>query len=652
MRHSANSNNQNTIEKFVVPLFLLMFGVITYYTHDIFIAADLKTYMKAARSILDSGSLLGPEASISQRGPVFPFLIAISYYFLGVSKWSAFWVIRVFAILNPILIYYLGKKLYGRAVGLTAALLVTTSYGVFRWSYHHLDAIWPFFILLSLLVIIKGFEQEKLTPFVGGGILAGVAFLTKEVAILFFICPAVCLILIGDYRTRANTKGVVVYFVALIMTILPWLIYSRSALGGIEKVLGRGGPKVIEDFLKPPEAAGLSGIGLIEEYLKIHIKAFAIYYNETLKSWFMLAPLFLAAWSFVIVRSFQRDKANTMVLIYAVVFLPILWRVGYAGLRPGQTLIFYLLSFLVFSNMLWACFTARDGASPKDKKQERYPRYQKLLFSGVVLIIIILQIFVGSGGQDDTQGYKYNIRFKEAFIRSHLFQRVCRNNNTFVVRQDKDRIYARRWIKKNIPKETNVMWDEDERFGYYVRRAKIKHIGLPYVRLCDERSKEGIGSARNVILIESKEPSDYMNVLTEENLIKEIDEAHVEYVITGWGKHYLRLYFEYSSNFERLREFKDGKIVVYRVSGALKGTNRIKPFIDNRIVDYLFTLREKNDPRLCKYKACFASEVSWKNGVDDLLELKRRPISNNFVLGIVGRLYPPDKYPMENLLRK
>ena len=130
-------------------------GIVTFHTYDIAIADDMGKYMSYALNMIQGKGYVDFDGAMSvTRGPVFPLVIAWCYWLLGVSPWSAFWAVRIFCVLNPVVVYALGKELFSKRVGIAASILVLTSYSVSFWSYRHLDAVWPFFTLASILCFI------------------------------------------------------------------------------------------------------------------------------------------------------------------------------------------------------------------------------------------------------------------------------------------------------------------------------------------------------------------------------------------------------------------------------------------------------------------------------------------------------------------
>jgi len=121
--------------------------------------------MNSALNVYLGKGYTGMDGSlITNRGPIFPLMISVSYWLFGISCWSALWVARIFCILNPIMIYFLCKKLFGKWVDFSAALLILSSYSINYWSYRHLNAVWSFFTFLSILSIYLAFESEIPRP--------------------------------------------------------------------------------------------------------------------------------------------------------------------------------------------------------------------------------------------------------------------------------------------------------------------------------------------------------------------------------------------------------------------------------------------------------------------------------------------------------
>ena len=122
--------------KIPLSLFIAILGFSVFYTWEISVTPDMGWYMNSALNIFKGFGYTNMDGSlILNRGPIFPLMIAGSYKLLGASPWSAFWVVRIFCIFNPLIIYFIGKDYFGKRVAFAAALLILSSNIIFYWLF-------------------------------------------------------------------------------------------------------------------------------------------------------------------------------------------------------------------------------------------------------------------------------------------------------------------------------------------------------------------------------------------------------------------------------------------------------------------------------------------------------------------------------------
>ena len=375
-------------------LYLVILGFITFCAHPINVAADLKGYICYALNIYMGEGYVDIDGSlVFFRGPLFPLMIALSYWFFGVSHESTFWVIKICCILNPIVIYAIGKRFFGERVGFLAALLVLTSYTINYWSYRHLDAVWPFFVLLSTLSFYLGYEENKSRYFVLAGISLALAYLVKEVAILFFPLPFLMFFLIKDYRKKFFLRKVLLGYTATFIVILLWLSYLllHNHSLGLNLILGRAGSGVLGSL-------NLSGLGDVQNLLPVifgKLKSWVIglchYYHGagfSLDRWFFIAPLFIIAWCFILLGAIRGNKHHRILILLVILFVPIMYIQGTNNMRIGQTLIVFLLSYLALVTFIDSLFNMVS------RRWIKVSKVMPSIFIATIVCLIIVQIFV------------------------------------------------------------------------------------------------------------------------------------------------------------------------------------------------------------------------------------------------------------------
>lgn len=240
-------------------IIIMLLGCISFTTVTISPPWDLLGYMTHALNIINGqGYAYVDGQPVLFRGPVFSLLIALSFTVFGDSPESAFHVIRLFCVVNPILIYLFGKRLFNAEVGFVAALLILSSYSLSFWSYRHLDAVWPFFVILHCYLLYEGFETQKRFFFVLAGIALGLAYLTKEVALLFIPLGPLMFLWIKEYRSTKHLGNIVFCLFFLVVTVLPWAFYLWQH-NALHFLWGAGGPAVAGDIAKSFHTADAGG---------------------------------------------------------------------------------------------------------------------------------------------------------------------------------------------------------------------------------------------------------------------------------------------------------------------------------------------------------------------------------------------------------
>ncbi len=318
-------------------------------------ACDLYGYDAYAVSIYAGNGYTDIDGSILYRPPVFALMIAISYWLFGVSHESSFWVIKAFCVANPIIVYAIGKVLFGKRVGFSAGLLVLTSYSINYWSLRHLDAIWPFFILFSTYCLYIAFEKNKAWYFVLSGISLALAYLVKEVALLFFPLPLLIFFLINDYRKKALFIKICLCYVIIFIVLLPWPVYQllHDRPPGIGLILGYGAGADVISLISAPGVSGQQNLGIILlKQLKSLCEGIYYYYHGSVcavDNCFILAPLFLISWFFVLFASIRGHKQPRILLLHILLFIPMIYIQGIHDMRMGQTIVVYLLSYLALA---------------------------------------------------------------------------------------------------------------------------------------------------------------------------------------------------------------------------------------------------------------------------------------------------------------
>ena len=163
------------------------------------------------------------------HGPVLPALISFLIILFGHNPEPLAWAARLMALLNPLLAYFLVKRISSPAAGLLAAVLVCLfGFTVDSTLAIIIDPPMLTFYLLSLLSLLAAMARNSFTfAFLSGALLA-LCILTKESGVAS--APlALAAVLLLDWELR----GALWHYLGLVLVCLPWWIWAYSATGEV-----------------------------------------------------------------------------------------------------------------------------------------------------------------------------------------------------------------------------------------------------------------------------------------------------------------------------------------------------------------------------------------------------------------------------------
>ncbi len=181
-----------------------------------------------------AGNLLGGKGfsydSINPtpaRGPVYPAFLAAIYFLFGQSYPAARSAQAVISALNCLLIYWIGKKLYSRAVGLAASLMMSiypSCIGYVGLLYS--ETLSAFLLSASILLFIVSKKKSKFGLFVITGVFLGLTSLCYP---KFIILPFV-LVLFGLWKNNLSRKCVLLggLILGTVLTLSFWTVRNFS----------------------------------------------------------------------------------------------------------------------------------------------------------------------------------------------------------------------------------------------------------------------------------------------------------------------------------------------------------------------------------------------------------------------------------------
>ena len=205
----------------VIPLIaILSVPPLVWFEHNwTVVGNDASRYLLAgSQLVLGQGLAYLNDGSHINHGPGFPALIGTLILLFGRDTEALAWAVRLIALANPLLAYYLVKRISGPVAGLIAAGLVALC-GYYVTNTFSLDAALLTLYLLSLLTLLAAIQRDSSLLALLSGLFLGASILTKETA--FVSLPlALLAVLLHDWDLR----GALWHYLGVAFVCLPWWI--------------------------------------------------------------------------------------------------------------------------------------------------------------------------------------------------------------------------------------------------------------------------------------------------------------------------------------------------------------------------------------------------------------------------------------------
>ncbi len=215
---------------------ILAFSLLFYInmTAEHLWVADEQTYTQWAYHMLRTGDYMnewafGGMAIWIGKPPLFMWMISFAYQIFGVNNFAArFWG-TVLGTFSLVALFYLGKRLYNRYVGLMAALILGTFYTFFIFSRHAMtDVPMLFFMIASIYFLVDSEKAKHSNVWAAlSGVFFGLALMTKQLEALVIPLVIFCYLIVTQKSLRfLITKRFTLFWSMGLLIFMPWVIYE------------------------------------------------------------------------------------------------------------------------------------------------------------------------------------------------------------------------------------------------------------------------------------------------------------------------------------------------------------------------------------------------------------------------------------------
>lgn len=289
---------------------------------------DEAWYADMSRTMARTGNIITPiwnRAPFFDKPPLYMWLTAGMFSIFGISDFSARFFSALSGVATVIVLYFLGKEVKNKTVGVLASVILLSTTGfLYRSRTGNLDTLFAFWILLTILSFYSYITTKKIYWVIVFSLSVASGFLTK--GFLVFAFPAIALFYGFLFKDKKILQSKILLGLgAGVLISLIWFLVSFSV---------NGRPFVSDFFLN--QIGKITRHGQPWRYFSLD---YVGYLKSDLKIWFLLFPLstlfsiydfrrtrFMLTWVyllfFLLLLSFSENKSNWfLVPFYPVIAL-------------------------------------------------------------------------------------------------------------------------------------------------------------------------------------------------------------------------------------------------------------------------------------------------------------------------------------------
>lgn len=209
---------------FIFALALVIRALFLFYNYNLPLWGDALAYNQLARTLLEKHAYIDNTAYTSPPG--YPFFLSVIYHIFG-QRIEIIRIIQIiFDALLCVLLYWLGRRLFNRAIGLIAALFWATYLLFIKASIClFTESLFTFVLFLSIVCIYRSRQHFSYLAALTIGSLYAALSLTRAAILLFWPFLLIILLFSRYYRQvnrRELAKKIAVALIAFIIPISLW----------------------------------------------------------------------------------------------------------------------------------------------------------------------------------------------------------------------------------------------------------------------------------------------------------------------------------------------------------------------------------------------------------------------------------------------
>lgn len=226
----------------IILLILFAFAAVVYFLGlFVDVAGDAAKYAAISKNIYQSDDFIHLTIHgdpYDQKPPFLFWLSALGYYLFGVSNFSYKLFPVLYGFFGVFCVFKLGKSMYGKEVGKTAAILLAFSEIYYLYSVDvHTDVVLLSNMAFALWQLYEYLKKKKILNFILGFVGVGFSIMTKGPIGVFVPAMAVIFYLAFNGRGKElfNPKWLIGIAIAFVTAIPAFIgLYNQFGFEGLE----------------------------------------------------------------------------------------------------------------------------------------------------------------------------------------------------------------------------------------------------------------------------------------------------------------------------------------------------------------------------------------------------------------------------------
>jgi hypothetical protein len=210
---------------------------------DLKLAMDELQYQEIAANLAEGRGFMLYEKPTSWRPPLYPFVLSIVYRAAGTTDPVAARVFQAgLSLVNLLLVYLLGRRLFGERVGLGAAVIFAF-YPSFLFYNNHLltEGLFTFLLTVTAYLLAVYLDSRRAFILALAGASLGLTVLTREILLPMVAIMALLAGHVTSWRPPRWAAHVAALVVAFLAVVTPWAVRNTRLQGTFTLVATNGG---------------------------------------------------------------------------------------------------------------------------------------------------------------------------------------------------------------------------------------------------------------------------------------------------------------------------------------------------------------------------------------------------------------------------